>query len=710
MDVSYDRYNHTHSDNILIVYDCKDGKFQYPNSSKKECVLETRPLWQLLREYNCISADKAIEIENRIKQIAQAEIPQMYFGEYLLRDGNGERRWYRIGFICPIPQEILSITITDIDEEVKAKQRLLQMTEYDDVTGLLKRNSFCRAVQSILWESEAEAIQGYFSMIYFDIIRFKAINDIFGMLEGDLVLKYIAEVLRTLMKPGDVACRLDADRFVFFTNTGQAEVEKLVESLLDGIAQYDLPFEIACNVGIYVTCNEKIPCDSMLDRAILAQSTIKGSYSLKYKIYTEDMRDAMLTEQEIVGGMVTGLKEEQFVVYYQPQYNHSNGSLVGTEALVRWIHPEKGMISPGVFIPIFEKNGFITKLDLYVFEKVCIFLRRILDKQSHTVPISTNFSRHDIFQTDFIESLERIRDKYDIPAKYLRVEITESAIVGSSRQANDIIKRLHDCGYIVEMDDFGSGYSSLNVLKDIELDIIKLDMLFLAEETESNRGGTILSSIVRMAKWLDMPVIAEGVESVEQADFLRSIGCNYIQGYLYSKPLPEEKYEELLDNSRVGAKVPEMALLDVLNANNFWNPKSQETLIFSNYVGGAAIFDYHSGQVEVLRVNKKYLKEFDYAVTEQDLIAYDPMRFFDNKNKEIYYTMLDHAILTGEEQECETWRRVSSEENTLEAEWICIRTCVQMIGRSGDNYLFYAMVRNVTEEKRSEMPKKANAY
>ena len=317
--------------------------------------------------------------------------------------------------------------------------------------------------------------------------------------------------------------------------------------------------------------------------------------------------------------------------------------------MVRWKHPEKGLISPGIFIPIFEKNGFITKLDLCVFEEVCLFLRKCLDNNLNVVPISSNFSRHDIFQPDFVSRLEGIRQKYDIPSKLLRVEITESAITGSGVQANEIVRKLHNCGYVVEMDDFGSGYSSLNMLKDIELDILKLDMLFLSKENQNNKGGTIISSVVRMAKWLDMPIIAEGVESVEQADFLRSIGCNYIQGYLYSRPLPEEMYEELLSSSDLGEKVAQMQLLHDLDGNSFWNPKSQETLIFSNYVGGASIFEYQDGKVEVLRVNQRYLKEFAGCVSEKDIIENDPMRFFDEKNKKIYTDMLDKAIQTKEE-------------------------------------------------------------
>ena len=278
------------------------------------------------------------------------------------------------------------------------------------------------------------------------------------------------------------------------------------------------------------------------------------------------------------------------------------------------------------------------------------------------------------------------------------MEITESSVVGGSRQVNQIIKKLHACGYLVEMDDFGSGYSSLNVLKDIEFDIIKLDMMFLSEESDGKRGGTIVSSVIRMAKWLAIPVIAEGVETIRQADFLRSIGCDCIQGYLYSKPLPQEEYEKILSGSTIGDMVPQMRLIRTLNACDFWDPNSQETLIFSNYVGGAAIFDYQDGKIEILRVNQKYLQEIGMNQSERDLIRSDPFLTFDEANKKIYLDMLEWAIQSMDEEECETWRNLSS--SCCGEERICVRANVRMIGKSDDNYLFYVMVRNITAEKK----------
>lgn len=683
----------------VILYNCTTKKFLYPDTMTEMFTadFDDRPLWTILKEDGLCTESAAEQIHSRITELSVVNIPKVHYEEYFIRNTGQEGKWYCVGFISSIPGATLTITFTDINDDIASAQHFKQCVEYDELTGLLNRNAFCRKVDSVVRKNPADAVGGRYAMVYFDVLRFKAINDMFGMAEGDRLLCFVADLITRLIPKKDLACRIDSDRFIFFTNTYGEALETLIECLLDGLTAFDLPFAIACNVGVYVTVGADISAVSMMDRAILAQSTIKGSYTVKCNYYTEAMRNDLLSEQEISGIMEGALAEKQFFVYYQPQYNHATGSLVGAEALVRWKHPERGLISPGLFIPIFERNGFITRLDLYVFEQVCCFLRKCIDRGYSVIPISSNFSQYDIFQPRFVEKLEELRMKYDVPVKYLRVEITESAIVGGSERVNEIVKCLRECGYVVEMDDFGSGYSSLNVLREVDLDVIKLDMLFLSEKANNNRGGTILSSIVRMAKWLDMPVIAEGVETMGQADFLRSIGCEFIQGYLYSKPLPEEEFESLLNKAMVDVTMLQENRNQTLEAHNFWEPKSQETLIFSDFVGGAAIFEYHNGRAEILRVNKKYLRELGMNLSEKDLIETDPFTFFDEENGRIYNEALRHAVETGEEQECDTWRTVSS--SCCGKEKICIRSNVRMIGHSGNHYLFYSMIRNVTTEK-----------
>ena len=259
-----------------------------------------------------------------------------------------------------------------------------------------------------------------------------------------------------------------------------------------------------------------------------------------------------------------------------------------------------------------------------------------------------------------------------------------------------VLKQLHEYGYIVEMDDFGSGYSSLNVLKDLAVDVIKLDMRFLSGNI-GGRGGTIISAIVQMAKWLGTPVIAEGVETLEQADYMKSIGCKYVQGYLYSKPVPEDVFLQKIQQLEHEPMVSSLALIKTMEAGKFWDPDSMETLIFNNFVGGAVIFTYQNRKAEILRVNKKYVREIGMNMIEQEILNSDPMRGMDEQNRNIYFDTLDRAIASNDEETCETWRIVCSK--VCGEDRICVRSFIRMIGKTDNQYLFYAMVQNITAEK-----------
>ncbi len=672
---------------LLAVFDKMTGKFRYHSDTLAEYgkELADHVLWDHLCSCGIISRTDADEIKKIV---------------FSLDENNSV--FYKVYSFGVKGKYIMSFTYTD--EKVVILLKLFdqgdldsETIKYDEITRLINRNQFCSHIE----ELNCKNPDNKYSLFYFDINKFKAINDLFGFEEGDLLLRYIADLLRSGDMPIVCACRVSADRFSFLADTTNITAESISEHLISKIKKYDLPFDISLNIGVYTVPKTAESGNSMLDKATLAQSVIKGNYTVSVNFYSEKLRDEMLSEQEISGEMATALAEEQFVVYFQPQYNHSTGMLVGAEALVRWLHPQKGMISPARFIPIFEKNGFITNLDYYVFEKAAKFVRRSIDNNYSIVPISVNFSKHDVFSPNFVETLELIRTRLGVPSKYLRIEITESILMGNNRAVNEIMSKLHSCGYIVEMDDFGSGYSSLNVLKDLDFDIIKLDMLFLENESDSNRGGTILSSVVNMAKWLHIPVIAEGVETIEQADFLKSIGCDYIQGYLYSRPLPEKDYEDIVSQSSIGALLPQMKLIETLNSANFWEPSSQETLIFSNFVGAAAIFNYdrNTKKIEILRVNKKYLRELGMNLSEKDVLHMDPSGSRNDFNREIYIQTLENAIETGDEQECETWCEIHSD--CCGTEQFCIRSNITVIGRSDDHILFYEMIRNITSEKRS---------
>lgn len=424
--------------------------------------------------------------------------------------------------------------------------------EYDYLTGLTCSSKFHRE-GNLLLDTQAED----YTLLYIDYIRFKAVNDIFGVAAGDAFLRAVGAEIRKNCTSMDLPCRLSGDRFAVLLYK-DTDVEDFAAKIHLFNQTYDLPYEISCNMGIY-RVEPGVSMSGCLDRTILALSTIKGSYVEKQAYYTDSMRKQLISEQEIAGIAGAALSEHQFVPYFQPQYDSESGKMRGAECLARWNHPQRGLVAPSVFIPIMEKVGYISQLDMYMFEENCRFLKKIREQGLTVHSISANFSRYDIFAPDFVERLDAIRDRYGVKANELHIEITESTIHGNSQKVNQIVKSLHNSGYIVEIDDFGSGYSSLNVLKDIDFDILKLDMRFLASGEQmtaeyQKKCGTIIDSVVRMSNSLSMPVIAEGVETLEQANYLKSIGCTRIQGYYYAKPMPEEEFIELLKKEQTGSE------------------------------------------------------------------------------------------------------------------------------------------------------------
>ena len=298
--------------------------------------------------------------------------------------------------------------------------------------------------------------------------------------------------------------------------------------------------------GVYPVDNVFLPVDQMCDRAHMALNTVKGRYMTRYAYYDTNMRELILEEQMILREMEFALAEQQFQIYLQPVYSLKDKKTVSAEALVRWIHPLKGMISPARFIPIFERNGFIVKLDHFVWEEACKVLAKQKATLGYVIPVSVNVSRVNFYNADFFASVMALLKKYDLEPWMLKLEITETAYTENPRQLLTVMRSFQEKGFKILMDDFGSGYSSLNMLKNVPVDILKVDMGFVQDVENSDRAALIMKSIVQMAEWIHMGVVIEGVETKPQLDFLEEIGCNDIQGYYFSKPLPVEMFESLI--------------------------------------------------------------------------------------------------------------------------------------------------------------------
>lgn len=418
--------------------------------------------------------------------------------------------------------------------------------KYDHMTGLYSKGFFYQRVRDVLLQNPERE----YDIICSNIENFKLFNDVFGVQAGDRLLCEIAKYFKDEGREQEFFGRLSADRFVCLRERKEVYHEENFQKFGEQINNLSNAKNIIVKWGIYRIEDRSVPVEQMCDRVLLAADSIKGQYHKCVAVYDDTMRDQLLREQMIVGEMENALKESQFTVYLQPKYSLNDDGLAGAEALVRWNHPERGFISPGEFVPVFEKNGFITQMDCFVWERACALLREWRDKGYPRIPLSVNVSRADFYQADLVDILSGMVKKYRLSPTDLHLEITESAYTENPAQILSTVEKLRKQGFILEMDDFGSGYSSLNMLNQMKLDVVKLDMKFVQSETAKPINQGILRFVVDLAHWMNLSVVAEGVEIREQLVRLREIGCDYAQGYFFAKPMSSQDFEEKLQEQR----------------------------------------------------------------------------------------------------------------------------------------------------------------
>ena len=418
---------------------------------------------------------------------------------------------------------------------------LVNQFQYDRLTGLYSKEFFYRKVRERLDENPDQE----YTIVCMNIENFKLYNDSFGREAGDRLLRESAASMMSWLGEDGICGRYSADRFMCLMEKNQEKSDReffFSEVHSERSQNVD---NVVVKWGVYEIIDRSVPVEQMCDRVLLAADSIKGQYNQFYAVYDDNLRGKLLREKAIADVMETALAEEQFIVYLQPKYSLSDNRMVGAEALVRWIHPEWGFMSPGEFIPLFEKNGFIPCLDRYVWEKVCVYLRDWQEKGYPVMPVSVNVSRADVYQSHLVDTLSEMVQKYGIDPSCLHLEITESAYTDNPDQIISTVEELHRRGFVIEMDDFGSGYSSLNMLSQMTLDILKLDMKFIQNELAKPAAQSILNDIISMAHRMSFRVVAEGVETKEQTERLQAVGCDYVQGYYFARPMPVKEFEAL---------------------------------------------------------------------------------------------------------------------------------------------------------------------
>ena len=415
--------------------------------------------------------------------------------------------------------------------------------ETDPLTGMMNSVGFHRRVQAWIDKHPGQRyrIQRY------NVDRFRDINGLYGREVGDRLLRDLARHMKRFDQGEDCfSAHLNADHFARFCAEGTMTMQECYDNFNSCFADYDLSIAITLHIGVYDLCEPDCDASTMSYKALLALQSIKGSQTKRIAYYEKGMMDEEREQGELLRDLESAVANGEFEVWFQPQVDYASRELVGAEALVRWRHPVRGLLMPGAFVPLLERSDNVHQLDRYVIQKTCAYIRRWRDDMpGRHITVSVNLSREDLDRPDLCNRLDALLTENGIPKETLHLEVTESAYVEDTQRVMEAVQDFRSRGFIVEMDDFGSGYSSLNALKDIDIDKLKLDMRFLAGD-DTAKGRIILRCIIGMARELALPIIAEGVETKEQADMLLDFGCREMQGYYFSKPVPAEEYERLL--------------------------------------------------------------------------------------------------------------------------------------------------------------------
>ena len=420
----------------------------------------------------------------------------------------------------------------------------------DQLTGIPSKAKHKMDAQELINKQEKQ-----YAYVTFDVNNFKYINEMFDYEYGNQILVHIAKTIKAFVKPGELYARVSSDNFamlLFDTGTKQ-ELSDRIRELFNMIPEYREPEEdlevctLSFSCGVY-RIEGKMDINTVRANANLARTESKKSVVDDITFYDENLKNRRLEDKELEYEAEQALVNKEFLVYFQPKYDVESEKIIGAEALVRWNHPERGMLSPGWFVPIFEANGFITEVDLYVLNQVCELLESWLKQDIPLICISVNLSRVHLYEKDLVERLTEVVKQHNVPPEYIEFELTESAFYKETDSLLRIMSEIKKAGFRLSMDDFGSGYSSLNLLRRLPVDVLKLDKVFLddygAEENEK-RGRQIVMHVISMAKDLEMDVLAEGVETLDQKEFLHNVKCDMIQGYYYARPMPIKEFELL---------------------------------------------------------------------------------------------------------------------------------------------------------------------
>ncbi|CAK7042410.1 MAG: hypothetical protein EUB_02821 [Eubacterium sp.] len=539
-----------------------------------------------------------------------------------------------------------------------------------------------------------------YCLIAIDIKDFKVFNEWYGRKAGDRYLMNLGLLLNRLQKTDDgLAGYMGEDNFCILLPFQDALLKKLQTSIASYLKNAAINTLFTPKFGLYAIEDKELQISTMYDRAIIAQEDSKKPYDGNITKFEIEMLNKIKNNYLLTSEIINGIKNNEFIFYVQPKCNMITGKIVGIESLARWIHPKRGLIYPKDFLPLLEKNGLISNLDRYIWEQTAKCIRSWIDRGIHPIPVSVNVSRSDIYAFEVVHFFEKLVEKYQIPTKYIEIEITESTYCEDNSIITKVVNDFREKGYTVLMDDFGSGYSSLNMLKDVAVDRLKLDMKFLEmNHISMNRGIGIIEAVVSMARIMGLGITAEGVENKEQVEFLLNTGCIYAQGYYFFRPMPLDDMEILLkDESKIDYEGIRPWELKRLHLKDLLNENLITEAMLNNILGGVAFYDVYDGSVKLVSANEPYYKT---TCTNPVLFEKQKEQIIDNICEEDHPIMLKtfdeafHSRLQGAEGKL---RRIRGDGRII---WILFR--VFFLKEQDGHRLYYGSVSDITKQKNLE--------
>ena len=491
-----------------------------------------------------------------------------------------------------------------------------------------------------------EILPNTYCIVAIDIEHFRLFNKLYGRSSGDEVIRYVCTCLKqSALEYDGIDAYLGGDNFVAFLPDDDEVLNNIRQKIIKKFSKWNNTSAFFPLFGVYTIEDTSVLPELMYDHAMLALSHAEEDYKWHICRYTMEMESCLEEEVYLLAAIEEGLQKEEFTFFAQPQCNIATGQIVGAEALVRWQKPDGEVLLPGGFIPVLEKNKMIDRLDRYVWEKVCQWLRGWIDQGYSPVPISINVSRIDIFEMDVPKYIFSLLEKYQIPEYLIKIEITESAYTENNNRISHAVNTLRNRGLVVMMDDFGCGYSSLNMLKNIPVDVLKLDMRFLQfKEEERQKSANILEAIVNMAGLLHLPIVVEGVENDSQEKFVQKLGCRYIQGFYYYKPLPIKKFEELLrDKRQIDTQGLVYKQVEPMHIREFIDTNFVSDSMLNNVLGPVVFFEVFGGDIKVTRVNEQYFRMIGEQHFEED-IQREFLKRIPEEERCVFHRMIEKAF------------------------------------------------------------------